>query len=137
MMLKASSLAELDEIAKRIIDCSKEKKVILFYGEMGAGKTTLIKIICKLLKVEDLTSSPTFSLVNEYYSPLLEESVYHFDFYRVDGEEEAMDMGVEDYFYSDNYCLVEWPEKIPNLLPESYVTVKIEQQAEERIYTIQ
>lgn len=137
MMLKASSLAELDEIAKRIIDCSKEKKVILFYGEMGAGKTTLIKIICKLLKVEDLTSSPTFSLVNEYYSPLLEESVYHFDFYRVDEEEEAMDMGVEDYFYSDNYCLVEWPEKIPNLLPESYVTVKIEQQAEERIYTIQ
>jgi len=137
MMLKASSLAELDEIAKRIIDCSKEKKVILFYGEMGAGKTTLIKIICKLLKVEDLTSSPTFSLVNEYYSPLLEESVYHFDFYRVDEEEEAMDMGVEDYFYSDNYCLVEWPEKIPNLLPESYVTVRIEQQAEERIYTIQ
>lgn len=137
MMLKASSLAELDEIAKRIIDCSKEKKVILFYGEMGAGKTTLIKIICKLLKVEDLTSSPTFSLVNEYYSPLVEESVYHFDFYRVDEEEEAMDMGVEDYFYSDNYCLVEWPEKIPNLLPESYVTVRIEQQAEERIYTIQ
>jgi tRNA threonylcarbamoyladenosine biosynthesis protein TsaE len=137
MMLKASSLAELDEIAKRIINCSKEKKVILFYGEMGAGKTTLIKIICKLLKVEDLTSSPTFSLVNEYYSPLLEESVYHFDFYRVDEEEEAMDMGVEDYFYSDNYCLVEWPEKIPNLLPESYVTVRIEQQAEERIYTIQ
>lgn len=137
MMLKASSLAELDEIAKRIIDCSKEKKVILFYGEMGAGKTTLIKIICKLLKVEDLTSSPTFSLVNEYYSSLLEESVYHFDFYRVDEEEEAMDMGVEDYFYSDNYCLVEWPEKIPNLLPESYVTVRIEQQAEERIYTIQ
>ncbi|NBG66747.1 tRNA (adenosine(37)-N6)-threonylcarbamoyltransferase complex ATPase subunit type 1 TsaE [Acidiluteibacter ferrifornacis] len=137
MMLKASSLAELDEIAKRIIDCSKEKKVILFYGEMGAGKTTLIKIICKLLKVEDLTSSPTFSLVNEYYSPLLEESVYHFDFYRVDEEEEAMDMGVEDYFYSDSYCLVEWPEKIPNLLPESYVTVRVEQKAEERIYTIQ
>jgi tRNA threonylcarbamoyladenosine biosynthesis protein TsaE len=67
----------------------------------------------------------------------LKESVYHFDFYRVDDEEEAMDMGVEDYFYSNNYCLVEWPEKISNLLPESYVTVKIEQQEEERTYTIQ
>lgn len=137
MILKASSLSELDEIAKRIIDFSKEKKVVLFYGEMGAGKTTLIKIICKLLHVEDLTSSPTFSLVNEYYSPLLKDAVYHFDFYRLEDEEEAMDMGVEDYFYSNNYCLIEWPEKIPNLLPESYVTVKIEQQEEERIYTIQ
>ena len=87
--------------------------------------------------LDDLSNSINFSLVNEYYSPLLEESVYHFDFYRVDEEEEAMDMGVEDYFYSDSYCLVEWPEKIPNLLPESYVTVRIEQQAEERIYTIQ
>jgi len=137
MRLTASKLTDLAPIAKQIIEHAEDKRIVLFYGEMGAGKTTLIKIICKLLKVEDLTSSPTFSLVNEYYSPLLKESVYHFDFYRVDDEEEAMDMGVEDYFYSDNYCLVEWPEKIPNLLPESYVTVRIEQKAEARTYTIQ
>lgn len=103
---------------------SIEEKVILFYGEMGAGKTTTIKAICKALGVEEEVSSPTFSLVNEYVTNK-GETVFHFDMYRIDSEDEVYDMGYEEYFYSGNICLVEWPEKIPNLLPEKYGEVNI------------
>ena len=91
---------------------------------MGVGKTTLIKETCKQLGINDVTSSPTFSLVNEYQNAK-GEIVYHFDFYRIDNEEEAMDIGIEEYFYSDALCLVEWPEKIENLLPLNATKIQL------------
>ena len=99
-------------------------KVVLFNGLMGAGKTTFIKALCKHLGVEDVTSSPTFSLVNEYKT-IDGKNIYHFDLYRISSEVEALDMGIEEYLYSGNWCFIEWPEKIPNLLPENVTTVHI------------
>jgi tRNA threonylcarbamoyladenosine biosynthesis protein TsaE len=117
------SLDQLEEVAKQII-ANNPKKVILFHGEMGVGKTTLIKQLCKTLGVTGATSSPTFSLVNEYEADdnLL---VYHFDFYRLNDEVEALDMGVDDYLYSGNWCFIEWAEKIPNLIPETHSVITI------------
>ena len=122
-MIKNYSLGELPEIAKDVLQFSTHK-ILLFYGEMGVGKTTLIKELVKQLGVADNVSSPTFSLVNEYQTNS-GEKVYHFDFYRIDKEEEAMDMGIEEYFYSDNWCLVEWPNKVENLLPLKSVIITI------------
>lgn len=122
-MIKNYSLQELPEIAKEVIKNSKHK-VLLFYGEMGVGKTTLIKEILKELDVIDNVSSPTFSLVNEYHTNN-DEKIYHFDFYRIDDEEEALDMGIEEYFYSNNWCLIEWPNKVENLVPLNSVTITI------------
>lgn|SRR5690606_27399839 len=118
------SLNEIDRIAKQILGQNPEK-VILFEAEMGTGKTTLIKALCKALKVEDTISSPTFSLVNEYETTN-GEPVYHFDFYRLKSEEEALDFGLEDYLYSGNYCFLEWSEKIPNLIPDKHTIIKIQ-----------
>jgi len=106
---------DLAGVAKTLIAHFPEARIFLFYGEMGAGKTTFINAICKVLGVEDATSSPTFSIVNEYASPF--GPVFHFDFYRLKDEEEALDLGCEEYFCSGQYCFVEWPEKTPNLLP--------------------
>ena len=117
-------LDELPIVAKQLLDTIKAP-IWLFYGEMGAGKTTLIREILIQLGVEDNIQSPTFSLVNEYRDGA-NQIVFHFDFYRIEQEEEAYDMGIEDYFYSDNRCLVEWPEKIPNLLPDDAVKIHIE-----------
>ncbi|MDG1529573.1 MAG: tRNA (adenosine(37)-N6)-threonylcarbamoyltransferase complex ATPase subunit type 1 TsaE [Polaribacter sp.] len=114
-MNKTYSISELNLIAKEIIAASKSR-MLLFYGEMGVGKTTLIKEICKELGIEDVANSPTFSLVNEYHTAN-SEIVYHFDFYRIEDENEAHDIGIEDYFYSDAWCLIEWPQNIQNLLP--------------------
>lgn len=122
-MIKNYSLHQLPEIAKEVLQFAKYK-VVLFYGEMGVGKTTLIKEIVKQLGVLDTVTSPTFSLVNEYHTKN-DEKVYHFDFYRIDNEEEAMDMGIEEYFYSNNWCLVEWPNKVENLLPLKSVSISI------------
>ena len=122
-MIKNYSLKQLPEIANEIIQFAKHK-VILFYGEMGVGKTTLIKELAKQLGVSDIVSSPTFSLVNEYHSEK-GAKIYHFDFYRINKEEEAMDMGIEEYFYSDNWCFVEWPNKVENLLPLKSVIITI------------
>lgn len=122
-MIKNYTLQQLPEIAKEVIEFSKHK-VVLFYGEMGVGKTTLIKEIVKQLGVTDTVSSPTFSLVNEYHTSN-NEKVYHFDFYRIEKEEEAMDMGIEEYFYSNYWCLIEWPNKVENLLPLNSVIIKI------------
>ncbi len=122
-MIKSYSLEQLTEISKEIINLSKHK-ILLFYGEMGVGKTTLIKEIVKQLGVTDTVSSPTFSLVNEYHTAQ-NEKVFHFDFYRIDTEEEALDIGIEEYFYSDNWCFVEWPNKVENLLPLKSVTILI------------
>ncbi len=118
------SLAEINKVAHQILEQNLEK-VILFEAEMGTGKTTLIKELCKVLKVEDNISSPTFSLVNEYHTAK-GEVVYHFDFYRLKSEEEALDFGVEDYLYSGNYCFLEWSEKIPNLIPDKHTRIEIQ-----------
>ncbi|MFW5758180.1 MAG: tRNA (adenosine(37)-N6)-threonylcarbamoyltransferase complex ATPase subunit type 1 TsaE [Bacteroidota bacterium] len=103
-------------VAQKLLNTFPRKRVFAFYGEMGSGKTTLIKGICNYLGVSDTVTSPTFSIVNEYHT--FEGSVvYHFDFYRINKMEEALDMGYEEYFFSGNYCFIEWPEKIENLLP--------------------
>jgi tRNA threonylcarbamoyladenosine biosynthesis protein TsaE len=116
--------AELGQIAKEIIAFAGNDKVWLFFGEMGAGKTTLIKSICTAYNVIDPVSSPTFALVNEYRSN--ENQVfYHFDFYRIQDETEAMDIGCDEYFYSGHHCFIEWPEKIISLFPERYVIIGI------------
>lgn len=117
------ALQELDNVASQIINIVKNK-TLLFYGEMGVGKTTLIKEICKQLEVQDSISSPTFSLVNEYHS-INNDRIYHFDFYRITDEEEALDIGIEEYFYDDNWCLVEWPQNIKNLLPLDAVEIHL------------
>ena len=117
------SLNEINEIAKQIIKCNPQK-IILFSGEMGAGKTTLIKSLCKELGVLGNISSPTFSLVNEYQNAV-DQVVYHFDFYRIKNQNEALDMGVDEYFYSGHWCFIEWAENIKDLIPENYSTVSI------------
>lgn len=128
------SLEELSGIAQGVIKNAKYK-ILLLEGEMGVGKTTLIKELVKQLGSKDNVSSPTFSLVNEYHTTN-EEKIYHFDFYRIDEEEEALDMGVEEYFYSGEWCLIEWPNKIKNLLPLKSVSVLITVN-ENQIRTIQ
>ncbi|TAE84125.1 MAG: tRNA (adenosine(37)-N6)-threonylcarbamoyltransferase complex ATPase subunit type 1 TsaE [Bacteroidetes bacterium] len=109
------TLDSLPDAAKQIIAMAQDYKLWAFYGEMGAGKTTLIKAICKELRVNQAISSPTFSLVNEYKSTD-NQTIYHFDFYRIKSIEEVYDIGYEDYFYSGNLCLIEWPEKVEELL---------------------
>lgn len=118
------SLEEINTVADQII-AENPNKVILFHGEMGVGKTTLIKQLCKKLGVLEATSSPTFSLVNEYQTKD-NQIVYHFDFYRLKQEMEALDMGADDYLYSGNWCFIEWAEKIPNLIPEEHSVLTIE-----------
>ena len=120
------SIDELESVANQIV-AYKPNKVILFHGEMGVGKTTLIKQLCKTLGVNSTTSSPTFSLVNEYET-VANQLVYHFDFYRLKNETEALDMGADDYFYSGNWCFIEWAEKIPNLIPDNHSIIHLEQQ---------
>lgn len=124
-IIEIHSQRELPLAAELIIERSHGRGVVAFYGEMGAGKTTLIREICLLLDVGDTVTSPTFALVNQYVSDM-GEPIYHFDFYRIDKIEEAFDMGYEEYFYSGDLCLVEWPEKIEQLLPEDTMRVKIE-----------
>jgi tRNA threonylcarbamoyladenosine biosynthesis protein TsaE len=118
------NLSKLSNTAQKVIS-NCESKILLFFGEMGAGKTTLIKEICSQLDVDDKVSSPTFSLVNEYMTKE-GESVYHFDFYRIQDEEEAMDIGFEEYIDSDKWCLIEWPQNIENLLPLNSSTIRIQ-----------
>jgi tRNA threonylcarbamoyladenosine biosynthesis protein TsaE len=115
---------ELQPIAASLIEYHKDKRIFAFHGEMGAGKTTFIKTICEYLQVSDTVSSPTFAIVNEYVT---NDSgiIYHFDLYRIKSWTEMLEIGYEEYFYSGNYCLLEWPEKIVNLLPEETVHVEI------------
>lgn len=117
------SLEELPKVAELVLKNIKTK-FIIFNGDMGVGKTTLIKEITKQLGVDDIANSPTFSLVNEYNSNKGEQ-LFHFDFYRIESEEEVYDIGIEDYFYHDAWCFIEWPEKVKNLLPLEIDTIFI------------
>ena len=122
-MKRSYQLSDLSEIARWVLE-SSTSRVLLFNGPMGSGKTTLIKEITHQLGVEHVTSSPTFSLVNEYHGKN-DDIIYHFDFYRIKDEEEAYDMGIEEYFDSDAWCFVEWPEKVQNVLPLESVVIKL------------
>ena len=122
MKLQAKTLTDLESVSREILTKS-ESKIITFEGPIGVGKTTLIQALCKTLGINEKVTSPSYSVVNEYITG--DAQVYHFDFYRINDEEEAYDIGIEEYFYSDNYCFIEWPEKIPNLLPEDYTRIRI------------
>ena len=124
MKLPVKSLDELQNAAEQLVAFGESEKIFLFYGEMGAGKTTLIKSLCESLGVKEPATSPTFSIVNEYQGA--SSKIYHFDFYRLKNQSEALDLGYEEYFYSDNYCFIEWPEKIPDLLPDHYIRVDVQ-----------
>jgi tRNA threonylcarbamoyladenosine biosynthesis protein TsaE len=121
--LNTSSIADLPAAASSILEYAGTNRILLFYGDMGAGKTTLIKTLCRQLGVIDGVTSPTFSIVNEYAGKA--GPVYHFDFYRLSNQTEALDMGYEEYFYSGNYCFIEWPEKIAGLIPDQYTGIRI------------
>jgi tRNA threonylcarbamoyladenosine biosynthesis protein TsaE len=123
MDITLNSLLDLEGAAKRLLEFNKQNKIFVFYGDMGAGKTTFIKAICAELGVKDTVSSPTFSIVNEYVGN--GNTIYHFDFYRIKSIQEAFDIGYEEYFYSGDICLIEWPEKVQELLPEHYVKIQI------------
>ena len=116
------SLDKIEEAAKKLI-ASCNTKILLFQGPMGSGKTTLIAAILKVLGCDSKASSPSFSIVNEY--PIEDDVVYHFDFYRVKNQHEALDIGVEEYFFSDHWNLIEWPEKIENLVPKHRTLVRL------------
>ena len=135
MEIKIQDLEHINEAAKAFVEHIGDHRVFAFYGKMGAGKTTFIKAICEVLGVNDVITSPTFAIVNEYsltshLSPLTSDSIYHFDFYRIKKLEEVYDMGFEDYFYSGALCLIEWPELIEEVLPEDAVKVSITENAD-------
>ena len=135
MKIVVNCISELNKISQSIINRIGDKDIICFYGEMGVGKTTLIKVLCEKLGVKDNVSSPTFSIVNEYV--LLDgESIFHFDFYRMEKEEEAFDMGYEDYFYNGDLCLIEWPEKVKSIIPEDIMRIDITKNKDQRIIEI-
>lgn len=123
MHLTATSPTQLSAIASEILSFAPNNRIFIFYGDMGAGKTTLIKSLCKQLGSNDNITSPTFSIVNQYNGA--GTTIYHFDFYRLKNEHEALDIGFEEYLYSGNYCFIEWPEKIPNLLPDNFISITI------------
>jgi tRNA threonylcarbamoyladenosine biosynthesis protein TsaE len=118
------TLDRIDEMAHLLIQEAGDQKVWIFRGEMGAGKTTLIKSLAKAFQVADSVSSPTFGIVNEYQTQA-KELIYHFDFYRLDDPMEALDIGIEEYFYSGNYCWLEWAEKITPFLPEQFFHIEL------------
>ena len=131
MEIKIQDLEHINEAAKAFVENMGNHTVFAFYGKMGAGKTTFIKAICEELGVDDVITSPTFAIVNEYsltshLSPLTSK-IFHFDFYRIKKLEEVYDMGFEDYFYSGALCLIEWPELIEEVLPEDAVKVTIQE----------
>ena len=130
MTITIDTIDHIQESARTFINGMGDATIFAFYGKMGAGKTTFIKAICEELGVEDVITSPTFAIVNEYRSSTTAELIYHFDFYRIKKIEEVYDMGYEDYFYSGNLCLIEWPELIEDLLPEDAVRVTIDEQAD-------
>lgn len=126
MEIKIQSLEHIHEAAREFIAAMGDNTVFALYGKMGAGKTTFIKALCQELGVEDVVTSPTFAVINEYRSDIAGELIYHFDFYRIKKLEEVYDMGYEDYFYSGALCFIEWPELVEELLPGNTIKVTIE-----------
>ncbi|MFU8844693.1 MAG: tRNA (adenosine(37)-N6)-threonylcarbamoyltransferase complex ATPase subunit type 1 TsaE [Bacteroidales bacterium] len=122
--IESKGIESLPAVAKKLIKSCKDSRIFAFYGDLGAGKTTLIKAICQQLGVTDTVNSPTFSLINVYQSPLGE--IFHFDLYRIKSVEELFDIGYEDYFFSGNLCFIEWPDKIEDYLPPGTVKIKIQ-----------
>ena len=125
MEIQIQDLAHINEAARTFIENMGDHTVFAFYGHMGAGKTTFIKALCEAFGVDDVITSPTFAIVNEYTAQ--GSPIYHFDFYRIKKLEEVYDMGFEDYFYSGNLCLIEWPELIEEVLPSDAVKVSIQE----------
>lgn len=128
MEIKIEKLDNIREAAKQFIANIGDSTVFAFYGNMGAGKTTFVKAVCEELGVDDVITSPTFSIVNEYRSEQTGGLIYHFDFYRVKKIEEVYDMGFEDYFYSGALCFIEWPELCEEVLPDDTVKVSINEE---------
>ena len=128
-------ISQLEKTANKILDFAVAKRIFCFYGELGAGKTTLIKEMCRILGAIDSGSSPTFSLINEYDAGF-GKTLYHFDLYRLKNENEIYDIGYEDYIFSNNYCFIEWPEKIAHLLPPDHIKVRIEVKDNQRIISL-
>jgi len=124
LLISIPDLASIDDAARELIDTYPDSRIFAFYGEMGAGKTTMIKALCRVLQVTDVTSSPSFGLIYEYRTRG-SDSVYHFDFYRIEQLEEAYDIGYEEYIDSGQYCFIEWPEKVATLLPPETVNVNL------------
>lgn len=132
-----AGLNELDKVAEQILDKYPVTRVFAVSGPMGAGKTTFIQALCRKLDVRDTVNSPTFSIVNEYRTKA-DEPVYHFDLYRLRKPEEMLDIGYEDYFYSGNYCFIEWPEVAANLIPEDclYITIVVDDDSKARRFIL-
>ena len=132
MEIKITSLEHIDQAAQAFLAAvdlrDARRNVLAFYGKMGAGKTTFVKALCQALGVDDVVNSPTFAIVNEYDSVVLQSPIYHFDFYRIKTLDEAYNIGTDDYFYSGHPCFIEWPELIEPLLPETALRVEIEEQ---------
>ena len=124
--IKIPTLTDIDDAARKFIELMDDRTIYAFYGEMGAGKTTFINALSRALGVEDdATGSPSFAIINEYRSDTTAELIYHFDLYRLENMEEALDLGIEDYFDSGALCLLEWPERVEDLLPDDTVKVRI------------
>ena len=135
LTLFVNDLTNIPDVAKQILEYTLPHKKFAFYADMGVGKTTLIKELSLQLDVVDVVSSPTFSIVNEYHTKN-KSRIYHFDFYRIEEEREAYDMGYEEYFFSDDYCFIEWPEKIPSLIGEDMVIVKMHIEETKRVIEV-
>ena len=129
MKIEIKSLSEINNAARKFIEQIGGNTVFALYGAMGAGKTTFIKAVCEELGVEETITSPTFAIVNEYKDGD-GDSIYHFDFYRINKLEEAFDFGYEDYFYSGSLCFIEWPELVESILPENSVRIRISETAD-------
>lgn len=129
VVLKCPDLASLNSIASQALSFAGERRIWLIEGEMGAGKTTFIKAVCRLLDVADTVASPTFSIINEYHSG--HGTLYHFDFYRIEKVEEAIRIGCDEYFYSGQFCFIEWFEKVESILPEKGVIISISVESDE------
>ncbi len=134
MNFTVNSIQELNTIADEIIQLTRTHSVFCFYGNLGAGKTTLIKLICEKLSVQDSISSPTYPIINEYHFP--NGIIYHIDLYRLKSIDEAVNIGLEEYLYSGNLCFIEWPDNFESILPDKHIKVKISKFDEDRTIEI-